>query len=111
MLKVRIISKVLIYLHKTSLQMKDDNKLENRKVEPAQKIVHLQIGDKNYYYGSIAAMVVDKGEAVLGLSLRKMKDMRISALPYYETPTGAIIRISKLKVIRKERTTKQPTDA
>lgn len=91
--------------------MKDDKNLENRKVEPAQKIVHLQIGDTNYYYGSIAAMVADKGETVLGLSFRKMKDMRISALPYYETPTGAIIRISKLMVIRKEQTKKQTTDA
>lgn len=90
--------------------MKDDKELENRKVEPAQKIVHLQIGDGNYYYGSIAAMVADKGETQLGLSLRKMKDMRISALPYYETPTGAIIRISKLLVIKKMNTKKQQTD-
>lgn len=91
--------------------MNDNKGLKNRKVEPAQKIVHLQIGDTNYYYGSIAAMVADKGEVVLGLSVRKMNEIRISSKPYYETPTGAIIRISKLMVIKKEQTTKQPTDA
>lgn len=91
--------------------MKDDKKLENRKVKAGQKVVHLQIGDKNYYYGSIAAMAADIDETVLGLSLRKMKDMRISAIPYYETPTGAVIRIGKLMVIRKEQTKRQATDA
>lgn len=86
--------------------MKTDKELENRRVEETQKIVHLQIGDNHYYYGSISAMAVDLDDCkgVLGLTPRKMKDMRISSFPYYETPTGAIIRVSKLKVIRKEKT-------
>ena len=67
-----------------------DNKIH------AQKVVHLQIESAHSYYGSIKAMVDAVGEETLGISERKMRDMRISSFPEYTTPTGAIIRIGRL---------------
>lgn len=69
----------------------------------AQKIVHLQIGDEHSYFGSIAAMVETIGEEILGIKERKMRDMRISQLTEYTTPTGAIIRIGRLVTTKKRK--------
>ena len=79
-----------------------DNSQKNNEIRTL-KVVHLQIGSEHKYFGSIKAMVDSIGEDVIGIKERKMRDMRISQLPEYTTPTGAIIRIGRLITTQKSK--------
>ena len=78
------------------------DKTQNNNEIRTLKVVHLQIGSEHKYFGSIKAMVDNIGEDAIGITERKMRDMRISQLPEYTTPTGAIIRIGRLITTQKK---------
>lgn len=61
------------------------------------KVVHLEKDGQHYYYGSITALFEHWDAEQLGVNYRKLRDMRISTVGFYQSDK-CIIRVGKLTV-------------
>lgn len=61
------------------------------------KVVHLEKNGQHYYYGSITALFEHWDSEQLGVNYRKLRDMRISTVGFYQS-NKCIIRVGKLIV-------------
>ena len=72
------------------------NKQHNMdKQKQERKVIHLQIGDNHYYYGSIASLFDEFSEVELGFSIYKVKN-NIGRLAIMQNDK-CIIRLGVLK--------------
>jgi len=102
-IKIPTVKKCINKQPKEKIKPLSKERLKPEKREHLQKIVHLQIDGKDYYYENLVVMSASVGENVLGIKYRTLKDMRLGSLynPEYKTPTGAIIKVERINVNKK----------
>jgi hypothetical protein len=62
-----------------------------------RQVIHLQLGDQHYYFGSVAAMYGQFSKEQIGISYGTFRNYKLSPdKPYKNEKTGAIIRVGSL---------------
>ena len=62
-----------------------------------RQVIHLQLGDQHYYFGSVSAMYDQFSKEQIGISYGTFRNYKLSPdTPYKNEKTGAIIRVGVL---------------
>lgn len=62
-----------------------------------RQVIHLQLGEEHYYFGSVAALYDHFSKEVIGIAYGSLRNYGLSPnKPYRNDKTGAIIRVGVL---------------